>query len=299
MKVRVGFGLGTSTTANEADRLAALVDALEAHRFDSLWFSERLTATAPDPLVGMTFAVARTRRLKVGTSVMVLPGRNPVVLAKSIASLNRISGGRVLPAFGLGAPDPAEHRAFGVARGERAAWFDEALPLMRRLWTEDRVSHRGERFHLDDVTIRPKPVQRPLEVWGGGTGPRQLARVGRLCDGWLPSFCTPGQAEAGRSVVERVAAEHDRAIDPEHFGALLPYRPDGSAVPDALAAVVQARNPGADPDDVAPQLHRVPEVLGRFVDVGCSKFVVVPIVEPDDWRAEIAALADLVKPLET
>ena len=217
---------------------------------------------------------------------MVLPGRNPVVLAKSIAPLDRLSGGRAGP----GSPRP-EHRAFAW-RGKRPR-FDRPF-LMRRLGIGPRVPP-GRAVPPDDVTIRPKPVQRPLGC-GAGTGPRQLARVGRLCDGWLPSFCTPGQAEAGRSVVERVAAEHDRAIDPEHFGALLPYRPDGSAVPDALAAVVQARNPGADPDDVAPQLHRVPEVLGRFVDVGCSKFVVVPIAEPDDWRRIAAGRP--VKPLE-
>ncbi len=299
MKVRVGYGLGTSTTSHDPERLGALVDGLEARGFDSLWFSERLTGTAPDPLVGMTFAVARTTRLKVGMSVMVLPGRNPVVLAKSVASLDRVSGGRVLPAFGLGAPDAAEHRAFGVARGERAAWFDEALPLMRRLWSEDRVTHHGDRFHLDDVTVRPKPVQQPIDVWGGGTGPRQLDRVARLCDGWLPSFCTPEQAAAGRAVIERTAASHGRSIDPEHYGALLPYRPDGTEVPEALASVVEARSPGADPDDIAPALGRLPEVIGRFVDVGCSKFVVVPVVEPADWDAELGTVADLVRPLET
>lgn len=297
VKIRVGFGLGTATS-HDPDRFGALVEELEQRRFDSLWLSERLTGTAMDPLVGMAFAVARTRRLKVGTSVMVLPGRNPVVLAKAIASLDRLSSGRVLPAFGLGAPSATEHRAFGVERGERAAWFDEALPLIQRLWREDRVSHHGARFHLDDVTLLPKPVQQPLDVWGGGTAPSELRRVGRFCNGWLPSFCTPDQVAAGRREIERVADEHDRAVDPEHYGALVPYRPNGSTVPEALAAVVAHRNPDADPAQVAPTLDELPDALGRFIDEGFSKFVVVPIVEPAEWHPELAALTELVKPLE-
>ena len=75
----------------------------------------------------MAYAAGRTTRLKFGMSVLVLPGRNPVVLAKELATLTVMSGGRLLPAFGLGVADGAEHQAFGVARGERAPWFDEAL----------------------------------------------------------------------------------------------------------------------------------------------------------------------------
>src|SRR5438445_518335 len=104
--------------------------------------------SSPRPLSRFCLATAarRTQKLKLGTSVLVLPGRNPVVLAKELASLDLLSGGRLLPAFGLGIADPGEQQAFGVARGERAAWFDEALPLIRRLWVEDDVDHDGPRF---------------------------------------------------------------------------------------------------------------------------------------------------------
>lgn len=299
MKIRVGLGLGTNSTTNDAERLGDLVESAEMLGFDSLWFSERIGADCPDPLVAMTFTVARTTRLKVGTAVMVLPGRNPVVLAKSIASLDRLSGGRVLPAFGLGAPDAAEHRAFGVERSDRGGWFNEALPLMQRLWTEDHVTHHGRRFQLEDVTIRPKPVQRPLDVWGGGTAPLELRRVGRFCNGWLPSFCTPAQAATGRVIIEEVAAEHDREVDPEHFGALVPYLPVGVEVPERLAAVFRSRNAEADPAELVPTLDRLPGALQRFIDVGFSKFVVVPVIEPEQWHPELAALAELVRPLET
>ena len=185
MKIRIGYGLGTRTKLND-ERFADTVDALERLRFDSLWLSERLGGEAPDPIVGMAFAAGRTQKLKFGTSVLVLPGRNPVVLAKELASLDRLSGGRLLPAFGLGVADPHEQQAFGVARGDRAAWFDEALPLIRRLWLEDSVDHDGPRFHFEALKVIPKPLQQPPDVWLGGLAPSELRRVGRLGDGWLP-----------------------------------------------------------------------------------------------------------------
>src|ERR671926_1213891 len=134
MKVRIGYGIGTQGLADGGARFAELIDALEELGFDSIWCSERATGSIPEPMVSLAFAAGRTRKLKLGTSVQVLPGRNPILLAKAWASLDRVSGGRALPAFGLGVVDPVEQQAFGVARGERAARFDEALGLMRRLW---------------------------------------------------------------------------------------------------------------------------------------------------------------------
>ena len=173
MKVRVGVGLGTQGLADDGC-FAGIVDDLERLRFDSLWVSERITGTAPDPVVAMAFAAGRTTHLKFGMSVMVLPGRNPVLLAKALASLDRLSDGRLLPAFGLGIVDPAEQQAFGVAREERAAWFDEALPLLRRFWTEDVVDHTGPRFHYEGMRVLPKPAQKPPDVWLGGRAPAEL-----------------------------------------------------------------------------------------------------------------------------
>ncbi|MCU1452176.1 MAG: class F420-dependent oxidoreductase [Acidimicrobiales bacterium] len=298
MKVRIGFGLGTRTLTNEGGPFGAFVDALEGLSFDSLWLSERLTGEAPDPLVALSFAAGRTRKLKLGTSVLVVPGRNPVVLAKEMASLDRLSDGRFLPAVGLGAPVPVEHRAFGIDRKERAAWFDEALGLMRRLWTEDRVTHDGARFQVEDVTLRPRPVQEPLDVWLGGQAPSELRRVGRLGDGWLPSFCTVDDVAAGWESITATAAEHGRTIDPEHLGALVAYT--HGEIPDAVRAVIAARRPELDAALVIPVgLDGLRARLEAFTKVGASKFVVLPIDEPADWHAELAAVADAVMDLQT
>ncbi|HUQ39892.1 MAG TPA: TIGR03619 family F420-dependent LLM class oxidoreductase [Acidimicrobiales bacterium] len=298
MKVRVGFGLGTAGLGDMA-AFGDVVDALEEGGWDSLWLSERITGPAPDPLVALAVAAGRTRRLKLGTSVLVLPGRNPVVLAKELASLDRLSGGRLLPAAGLGARDAGEHAAFAVDPSERGGRFDEALPLMRRLWTGETVTHEGRFYAVPGLRIGPRPVQDPLEVWLGGIAPAELRRVGRLGDGWLPSFITPEAAVDGRAAVEAAAAEAGRTIDPEHWGALVICPDPDGPLPDRLTAVAALRAPGTDAAHMFP---RGPEATRRlledFVAVGFSKFVVVAAYEPADWATEIARWGDVLLPLQ-
>jgi len=305
VKVRIGFGLGTTTGITDPRRFADVVDALEDLRFDSLWLSERLSGDAPDPLVALTFAAGRTTRLKVGTSVLVVPGRNPVVLAKQMATLDWVSGGRFLPAVGLGAPIPREHHAFGIERSDRAPWFDEALPLMRRLWTEDEVSHQGERFTLDRFTLLPRPVQQPIEVWLGGRAVGELRRVGRLGDGWLASFVTVDDVATGWEAVTASAAAHDRTIDPEHLGVLVPY--STGPLPDSVAEFLTRRAPGADrvdPTAIIPVgIDGLRSHLESMIEVGASKFVVLPLPAQDgkatDLPAELERIRDGVFDLQT
>lgn len=297
MKVRIGFGLGTQTPL-DAGTFATVVDTLEQLRFDSLWLSERITGAAPDPLIGLAVAAGRTSRLKLGTSVLVLPGRSPALLASSLASLDRLSGGRLLPAVGLGVVDPAEQQAFGVAREDRAGWVEEALPLLRRFWSGEAVTHQGPRFRYDGLRVQPLPVQSPPDVWFGGIAPSELRRTGRLGDGWLPSFCTPEDAAAARPVIEQAAEEAGRAIDPEHFGALVTYVHD--EIPDRLARLVTRRRPDTDPRDIVPVgLPALRALLERFVERGFSKFVVAPVQEPVSWESELGSLAEHLQPLQT
>jgi probable F420-dependent oxidoreductase len=296
MKVRVGFGAGTAGFADGGTRFGELVDALERNGFDSIWCSERATGPTPDPLVALSFAAGRTAKLKLGTSVQVLPGRNPVLLAKQWAALDRLSGGRALPAFGLGVVEPMEQQAFGVAREERAPLFDEMLPLLRRLWSEDAVDHDGPRFHYEGVTIGAKPLQPRLDVWLGGRAPGELRRVGRLGDGWLPSFCTPAVVEEGRVVVEKAAADAGRAIDPEHFGAMVFYT--RTEVPTEYARAL-ARRRGVDPSEVITVgFDALRERLEAFVAVGFSKLVPVPLHPVESWDEELDALAGAVLDLQ-
>ncbi|MGB8860245.1 MAG: TIGR03854 family LLM class F420-dependent oxidoreductase [Ilumatobacteraceae bacterium] len=301
MKVRIGFGLGVRTKLNDTG-FAQVVDALEALRFDSLWLSERIGGEAPDPLVAMAFAAGRTQRLKLGMSVMVLPGRNPIVLAKELATLDRMSNGRLLPAFGLGVADPHEQQAFGVERGARAKMFDEALQVLRGCWAPGSLTHHGQFYDYDDLQVLPKPRQHHVDVWLGGIAPSELRRVGRSADGWLPSFVTPDDAARGREAIEATCAEHGRSIDDDHYGALVPYAM--GPIPDVVLAGLAKRRPDlADPSVLIPSgWDGLIDTIDRFVAVGTTKFVVLPIVEPgspEEWIHHLEQAAPVVLARQT
>jgi probable F420-dependent oxidoreductase len=305
MKVRIGVGLGVGGLRDQG-RFGAFVDALEGNVFDSLWLSERVAGDAPDPIVGLAFAAGRTQKLKLGTSVQVLPGRNPALLAKEWASLDRMSSGRALPAFGLGNPIAAEHQAFGIAREDRAPVFDETLPLIRRLWAEDDVDHDGEHFTYKQLTVRPKPAQERMDVWLGGRAKSELRRCGRLGDGWLASFLTAAECAERRPVIEDAATDAERSVDPEHYGAMVLHAP--GEVPDFVLERLAALRPEADPEDlVAVGPDKLRARLGEYIAVDFSKLVIVPLGEPgagapgsgDSWDDTLGSIAAAVLELQT
>ncbi|ROO85314.1 putative F420-dependent oxidoreductase [Actinocorallia herbida] len=289
MKIRIGYAPGAR--GPERDDFTTLCRSLEELGFDSLWVTERATGPGGDPVALLAHASAVTERIKLGTAVMTLPGRQPALLAQQLATLDRLSGGRLLPAFGLGQRLDAEHQAFGVARGERVALFEELLPLLRRFWSEESVTHRGPRFSFDGIEVRPKPVRGAFDVWMGGTADTELRRTGRLADGWLAAFVTPAEAERGRLLIERTAAEHGRAIDPEHFGVTVGYR-HGAALP--VRRLPRKDLSDADLDDLVPSLDALERTLRRYIDAGFSKFVLAPLHSPADWRTELSAVRSVL-----
>jgi probable F420-dependent oxidoreductase len=271
VKIRFGVGLGANT---DPGQLADIVDHLESSGVDSLWLSELVYSPAVDPIVGMAFALARTKQLKVGTSVAVLPGRHPVLVAKQLASLAALAPKRVLPVFGLRSALPAERELFVVPDGERAAVFDESLQLLRSALEEDSPSYSGRYFSVSQTAIAPRPTP-PLDIWLGGSAPAAFRRIGALGDGWLGSFITPTEARAGREAIEHAAAQAGRRIEPDHFGINLAVA-DGD-LPVEVAAAVRRRRPDVDPDELIAtswdQLHRQ---LDAYLDAGLTKFVIRP-----------------------
>ena len=293
MKIRIGVGSAGATASMEA--MAELVAGLDEFGFDSLWLSEVLTGPVLDPVVGLAWAAASNPRLKVGTT-MLLPGRNVLRLAKQLASLDRLSQGRLLVTLVPGLTFSPEREAIGVEPKQRGAFIDEALPLLRRLWAGETVSHDGPAGTLRDVKLAPLPVQQPLEVWLGGTVPAALERCGRLSDGWLPSLCTPPEAAAGRVVIEDAAARAGRSISGEHFGMSVGYAT--APIDAATARAMAARRPRSV--ELTPVgLTALRTLLEQFIAVGFSKFVVRPLVTPKSWRAELEALAGAVGDLQT
>jgi probable F420-dependent oxidoreductase len=291
VKVRIAVGLGA--TAFDPGAFADFVTELGDLGFDSLWISDVLTGPGPDPLIALATAAQLNRKLKLGTT-MLLPGRNELRLAKSLATLDALSGGRLLVTFVPGLSYGPERDAIGVPVAERAAAIEHALPRLRRWWAGAAV---------DGVTVVPRPVQNPLEMWLGGIAPASLARCGRLADGWLGASCTPEQAGAAKAAIDEAAAIAGRRIDPEHFGVSIGYSP--RPLDDAQRASLRARANRRVPDPAA----LVPvggaalrEALQAFMSVGLSKFVVRPLRVGDDeasGRDDLAGLAEAIADLQT
>jgi probable F420-dependent oxidoreductase len=289
VKIRFGVGLGPDPGP---DRLAELVDHLEGAGVDSLWFSELVYSELVDPFVGMAFTLARTTRMKVGTSVAVLPGRHPVLVAKQLASLSALAPKRVLPVFGLRSALPTERDLFVVPDGKRAAVFDESLTLLRIALREDNVDFSGDYFSVRAARVLPKP-KPPLDIWIGGATEAAFRRIGALGDGWLGSFLTPAEAGDARKAIITAAEESGREIEPDHYGINLAVG-DGE-LPAPVLAGIRKRRPDLDPNELVaadwPTLHRR---LDAYIDAGLTKFVIRPVGGMDVERFFDEFVSELV-----
>lgn len=297
MKVR--FAVSPPSDLWEPSMLPAYVDALEQLGFDTIWLSDVPMGSQVDPIVGLAFAAGRTTQLKLGANLVPI-GRNPMLVAKELAQLDRLSNGRVLLSLVPGLDQPGEREALGIGDANRGQYIDEVIPLLRRWWRGDAVQHHSERFAFTDVSVRPTPLQDPLEIWLGGVGPLALRRAGRLSDGWLGAALTPPEAGVAVQRIVEAASAAERSIDPEHFGLSIPY---ARADPDERAiASLRARRPDADFSQIlpvgAPQLR---DLVQRLVEQGLSKFVVRPVTPPGsvEWNDELHWLADAVLDLQT
>jgi probable F420-dependent oxidoreductase len=292
MKIRIGISLGPATGP---EGFAAAVDELEAAGVDSLWLSEMVFGSLVEPFIGMTWALARTARLKVGTGVAVLPGRHPVLVAKQLASLATLAPGRVLPVFGLQPARRGERVLFSAPPGRRGVMFDESLELLRLMLTGDQVTFSGEFYTVEAASIGPRPP-RPLDIWLGGSAPGALVRVGRLADGWLGSFRTPAETRRDREAIQAAASQAGREIEEDHFGISLAVGPGG--IPPELTRAIAERRRDADPAGLAAgSWAQARAMIEAHVGSGLSKFVVRPAgpIESlgqflDDFRRELLPL---------
>ena len=283
VKVRTGIALGGYA---DAAGFTTATDRLEELGADSLWLQEMVYGPLVEPFTGMTHALARTRRLKVGTAVAVLPGRHPVLVAKQLATLAALAPGRVLPAFGLQPARADERPVFPVPAGQRGAVFDESLELLRMLLREETVSFTGRYFSVEDASVGPPPA-RPLDIWTGGSAPGAFRRAGRLADGWLGSFLTPAESRAAREAIQAAAAEASREIEADHFGISLAVATGG--ITDQLAATVRQRRPESDPATlIADGWAAARGMLEQYIDAGLTKFVIRPATAASGPGAGVA-----------
>jgi probable F420-dependent oxidoreductase len=305
IKYRIGVMPGPWPAGRDGvDFLWTLTDLLEQSGIDSLWLSDRLSSPAPVPEVMTTLAAvaARTSKLKFGPSVIVLPYRTPVVAAKEMATLDWLSRGRFFPAVGVGVELPREFEASGVPFAQRGRRTDEAIHVIRLLWTRDEVSFQGEFYKLDRVTIFPKPWQTPPPIWIGGKSEAAIRRTARLGDGWVPSFITPEEFRVGAERVREQAQAASREFPEDHFGTLINFTVAGDA--GAALALAQPYIQRGRVDDATMKRCTAfgpAEVLiakiEEYVKGGASKFILRPLCPPARMLEQLALVAERVVPL--
>ncbi len=280
------------------------VDLCEGSAIDSIWFSERLVSSSPnlEPMTAMAAVAGRTKRLKFGMNAIVLPFRDPLILAKECATLDYLSGGRLLPAFGVGNENAPEFGATGRNPQGRGAYSDEVILCLTRFWNEERVTHEGAHFRYHDVTITPRPVQRPLPVWIGGSSEAAIRRTARLGSGWLAGLQSPAQVRPVVAAIRRESLAAGRPIDDDHYGAGFAFRFGSVDEPEVQRSTKAfARIPGA-PDPLAylavGDAAAIAARAAEYVDAGISKFVLRPVAESDEgWMEQTRRLIEEVIPL--
>ncbi len=304
LKVRIGFAPGPFPSEAEGhDLLRNLVELGEQHGYDSIWLSDRVVGGRfpLEPVVALSMVAAYSDTLKFGTSVIALPLRNPVLLAKELATLDYLSKGRLLPAVGLGQEDPVEYEACGVDKAGRGKRADEAIHVIRRLWEEESVTHHGSFFTLNDVSIVPRPVQKPSPpIWIGGRSKAAQRRTGRLGDGWLVSQATPAEVEEGRKLIFRTAAENNRVVDEDHIGTMLGFYittdPERAAeISREHVFVHRPKVPFREYCALGPP-ETVASLIQDYVNAGASKFVVRPMCGAEEALGQLELLGRHVLP---
>ncbi|MGW1215018.1 LLM class F420-dependent oxidoreductase [Streptomyces sp. NPDC002499] len=186
---------GTDGDVLDAGPLHQVAAAAERAGFDGLSLSEHPVPGARwlangghqtlDPFVALAYAAAATERLRLLTYLAVAPYRNPFLLAKAAATLDKLSGGRLILGLGAGY-QKSEFHALGVDMDERNALFDEVLDVLPLHWSGEQFSYQGRHFSARDVIARPRPVQQPIPVWIGGNSKLSRRRVAERAQGWMP-----------------------------------------------------------------------------------------------------------------
>jgi probable F420-dependent oxidoreductase len=181
------FGLSPLQAGGDFEETIRECERAEAAGFDSIWLGEHHNngTLYPAPLLGLAAIAARTRRVRLGTAVLLLPLYHPLAVAEEAAMVDVISGGRLILGVGAGYA-PEEFAAFGVSITERGSRMDEAVPLIQRLWCDDKITHTGRHYRLTEAAVSPRPVQRPRPpIWFAGWVAPAIRRAARLGDAWL------------------------------------------------------------------------------------------------------------------
>lgn len=302
MTVRLGMGPGAMTGLS-IEEYWAWIDRCEARGIDSIWHSDQILGPTLEPMTMLAALSARTRKMRFGTSAIVLPFRDPVVFAKELATIAFLGAGRVFPVVGIGNASDKFWQATGASPKTRGRKSDEAIELIRLLLKEDTVSFAGDHYRYEGPGVQPRPA-KPVPLWIGGNSDAAFARTARLGDGWLGSMIGPQRAGEARRSIEAQSQALGRVIEPDHYGMTLMMHigsEDDPAVQQAIGRMA-ARMPPETGHSVTDMLaigpaEKVIAALRRYIGAGISKFVLIPMAaSPAALMEQTELLASEVVP---
>jgi probable F420-dependent oxidoreductase len=263
---------------SQPDALVAAARAAEAAGFDSVWAGEHIVLPDPqvppspmrpqdpalDSLLSLTWAAAHTTTIRLATGIVIMPQRNPVVLAKQVATLDVLSGGRVMLGVGAGYLEP-EFRAVGANFAERGAVTDEYLDAMRALWYDEHPEYHGRFADFGGVDARPRPLQQPIPLIVGGHSAPAYRRAVARAHGWYGYWLTPEQVAAS---LAGLAVAADRVARPAGLGEL--------------------------EISVTPRGRMTPELAAEFAQVGVHRLVLLAPPTADGFARTIETAAEAI-----
>jgi len=308
LKVRIGLGFGQWPFQSRSPKLFFdLISHCDSLGIDSIWFSDRILGRGNilEPIVAMAAVAGQSKFMKLGTNVLIFPLRNPVLMAKELATLDFLSNGRLLLVAGLGRDDEDEFQACGISKKGRGTRTDEVITLLRKLWKEDNVNFDGVFYNLNMVNIDPKPIQNGgPPIWIGGRSNAALRRTGRLGDGWLPSYLTPNEATIGIKYIKQYASEVGRKIPDDHYGVNMQFF-IASTKEEALRLsssyqTLRRTDIASDEYGAFGTAKQIVQRLRQYMVGGVTKFVMKPVCSPAQLFSQLELLAtDVLTELQT
>jgi probable F420-dependent oxidoreductase len=289
-RIKIGCHLPVYGPVARREPLIAFARRVEALGYDSLWVSDhvvipwRITSRYPynatgdfplpatgdflEPLTALALVAGVTDRIALGTSVLVLPHRHPVLAAKMLATLDHLAPGRVICGAGVGWMRE-EIELLGAPYARRGAWSDEAIAVMRACWSEERAAFAGQFFRFDPVGCRPHPARGTIPIWIGGHSERAFRRVAELGDGWHAAFPTHAELRRALPRLRGACAKAGRDFTSLTLSARMGL-PTKQAAVDTLAAVRELRDAGVHHLILEPAVRDADTMTGvveRFAEL--------------------------------
>jgi len=299
------LGFGAQLSLHPPAEQFELVQRLEALGYDSVWTGDHVSFHNPiyESLTLLASYVPITHRIKLGVAVYLLALRAPAVAAKAAATLDVLSGGRLVFGVGVGGENPKEFALCGVPHKERGARVNEGIDVVRALWRDTPATFNGRFTRFDSVSIDPKPIQQFPPIWIGGRSDAALTRAGQQGDGWVSYVVQADRYAQSLDKIRAAAAAAGRSLDgftAAHLVFITVGR-DFEAAKRAWVGVLSKRyaqdfEPLAKRYGVIGTPQQCAEQLEAFRAAGCNYFLMSAIGEPRDERAQLETIAAEILP---